>query len=250
MGFVLIKVGRSTANDFQLDREEVSNEHLEVFADVEGNVYLTDLKTETGTFVNGEKITDTVQLNSGDEVRIANTIKFNWENAVKKAMANSFSVGSDARNDIAIESETIDSFHIQIYKDFKDNVYVKDLETIHGTYVNGHRVQTAIVLKETDRLKLGKDEYDWRQLFIDRTFPLIVRKVIEPTVKEEDVKIPELPKKEEVKLILEKKVQIVPETPQKPTPKNQKNTKTKPWKILIIILLINALLALWLSRLL
>lgn len=240
MGFVLIKVGRHSSNDFQLDRDDVAAQHLEIFVDIEGNTYLTDLKTESGTFVNGERISDTVLLQDNDEVRIANTIKFNWKNAINKAMENSFSIGSDERNDIQIKEVDVEKFHLQLYKDFKQNIFVKDLDTVNGTFVNGHRVHEAIILKDDDKLRLGKNEYDWRRLFIDRTFPLIPKQEKTPIINQTD----KAPKSEKVEMPTSESQSEVDGQEQ---PK--KKTKSKVWKIILIILIIDFLLVLWLGKL-
>lgn len=254
MGFVLLKIGRDASNDFQLNREEVAPQHLELFVDIEGNVYLTDLKTASGTFVNQQRIEDTVEIYSGDEVKIANSIKFNWEAAIRKALANSFSIGSNAKNDIQLEGSDVDPFHIQLFKDFKDIIYVKDLDTVHGTFVNGYRVQTAIVLNDGDRLKLGKTEYDWKKLFIDKTFPIVHELVppkLEKTVEENPISFEPQP---EVKI-----VEVVKPTERKNTPSNltnqveektpvKKMLSKKGWIKLLVIIGIDILLVLWLMK--
>jgi pSer/pThr/pTyr-binding forkhead associated (FHA) protein len=74
------KVGRSNECDVILDHITVSREHAEFFIDPEGNAFLTDLNSTYGTFVNDQKISEPVLLNSGDIVAFGDKQFFDWEN--------------------------------------------------------------------------------------------------------------------------------------------------------------------------
>ena len=64
MNFKTIRIGRASDNDIVLIHPSVSRNHLELFYDGEGNVFLTDLNSANGTFVNGQRIVGSVQLKS------------------------------------------------------------------------------------------------------------------------------------------------------------------------------------------
>ena len=52
----LIKIGRTEGNDLVIkDDTTISRNHAEIFQDDEGNIFLTDLNSSNGTFVNGNK---------------------------------------------------------------------------------------------------------------------------------------------------------------------------------------------------
>lgn len=80
MNFKTIRVGRAKDNDIVIDEVSVSRFHLEIFFDAEGNVFLTDLNSVNGTFVNGKRIVGSVQLNSKDIVRAGVSNSLNWQN--------------------------------------------------------------------------------------------------------------------------------------------------------------------------
>lgn len=184
MSFLLIKVGRDHSNDVQIEDERVNSQHLEIFRDVEGNIYLTDLGSENGTFVNDERITDAVQLTENDEVKIANAFAFDWKGLIEKADGNSFSIGSDATNRIRVMEDGVDAFHLQLFKDFKGNIFANDLKSVNGTFINGHKIQGVALLKKDDRLKLGKHQYDWEQLFLTGRFTKVdVKEMPQPVLK-------------------------------------------------------------------
>tara|TARA_B100000767_G_scaffold238772_1_gene233685 strand:- start:8859 stop:10085 length:1227 start_codon:yes stop_codon:yes gene_type:complete len=74
-----IKIGKAEENDFVInDDSTVSRYHIQLFIDEEANVFLTDLHSTNGTFVNGLKVIEPVLLNSFDILRIGNTL-INWK---------------------------------------------------------------------------------------------------------------------------------------------------------------------------
>ncbi|MFM7594606.1 MAG: FHA domain-containing protein [Flavobacteriales bacterium] len=74
-----IRIGRSKSNHVVLDHEQIASEHLELFADTEGNVFITDLGSNQGTKVNGEVLKGFTQLKDSDEVVLGGKVKFNWK---------------------------------------------------------------------------------------------------------------------------------------------------------------------------
>lgn len=251
MSFLLIKVGREELNDIIITDERVSAQHLEIFVDVEGNVYLTDLNSELGTFVNGQRISDAVELQSGDEVRISNAFALNWEQLIAQAKRNSFAIGSEVGNDLVLTEEDVDPRHVQIFKDFKGNIFVNDLKSINGTFINGHRIQGVALIQNDDRLKLGKQHYQWQELFVSGRFPMIDVEPIEAPKVTQPIFSPEIEEKtSEVKV--EKTIVVEPEKDEKP--KNKIEEPIKPvknkWLKVALILVIDALLILWLTGIL
>ena len=74
----LIKIGKSNSNDIVIKTDNtVSREHLQIFIDDEANVFVTDMQSMNGTFVNGEKISEPVILKTYDILKIGNTL-INW----------------------------------------------------------------------------------------------------------------------------------------------------------------------------
>lgn len=73
----LIKIGSDPSNDIHRDFENdptVSRIHCEIFLDDEGNIFLKDNGSTNGTFVNGNKISESQMLDEFDVVRIGNTV--------------------------------------------------------------------------------------------------------------------------------------------------------------------------------
>lgn len=75
----LIKIGRTESNDLVIkDDTTISRNHAEIFQDDEGNIFLTDLNSSNGTFVNGNKLEDSIILKKKDIVKIGNTV-IDWK---------------------------------------------------------------------------------------------------------------------------------------------------------------------------
>ena len=80
MNFKIVKVGRAQDNDIVLTHSSVSRYHCELFYDGEGNVFLTDKNSVNGTFVNGRRVTSSVQLQPNDIVKPGLDVPLRWRN--------------------------------------------------------------------------------------------------------------------------------------------------------------------------
>ena len=82
----IIKIGKSNSNEIYEDFTNdptVSRVHCEIFVDDEGNKFLTDLNSTNGTFVNGNKISEPIQLRPFDIVRAGNSL-VKWKEYLMK----------------------------------------------------------------------------------------------------------------------------------------------------------------------
>lgn len=165
MGFVLIKFGRGEQNDVIIDRKEVSEEHCEIFVDVEGNAFLTDLNSAYGTFVNGAQIFDSVELKYTDKIHLANIITIDWVQYVEEQKKNIYSIGSSPDSRIVIHDDSVDPHHAELVKDAKGNIILNDLGSRLGTFVNGTRIVQAVFLKKDDIVQAGNCVVEWEAVF-------------------------------------------------------------------------------------
>ncbi len=93
---IKISIGRSEKNDVVLKNPFLAERHVELFIDENNAVYLTDLKSSSGTFVNDKKLVGFVKLEEGDEVFLGNGHLLKWEQIVssysKKSEKGDFSI--------------------------------------------------------------------------------------------------------------------------------------------------------------
>lgn len=66
------EVGRTREVDLFLRDPEVSRRHAR-FESNNGVVYVEDLKSSNGTFLNGRRVTEAIELREGDEVDVGTT---------------------------------------------------------------------------------------------------------------------------------------------------------------------------------
>ena len=68
-----LSIGRSREADIPLLDDKVSRVHCGIRLS-EGEFYLKDLKSRNGTFVNGQRVEDTVKLKPGDRIQVGSTV--------------------------------------------------------------------------------------------------------------------------------------------------------------------------------
>lgn len=75
----IIKIGRGSGNDVNIDDMYVSSSHCQIIMDDYGNFKLVDVNSANGTYVNGVKRRGEVALNKTDIIRVGNTT-LPWQN--------------------------------------------------------------------------------------------------------------------------------------------------------------------------
>lgn len=80
-----ITVGRDASNKKSLASGVISHRHCEIVIQPDGKIFIKDLASTNGTFVNGCKVVGKQQLKPGDKVLLAN-LPFDWEKAVEEEL--------------------------------------------------------------------------------------------------------------------------------------------------------------------
>jgi pSer/pThr/pTyr-binding forkhead associated (FHA) protein len=78
MNYQKILIGRDTSCDLVISHDSISRKHAELFIDFEGNVFVTDLSSKNGTYVNNRRIFQSEQLFIGDILMVGNKIDVDW----------------------------------------------------------------------------------------------------------------------------------------------------------------------------
>lgn len=74
---------------------------------------------------------------------------------------NTIKLGKESDNDVVIKDDIVSRHHAVIIID-SGVVKLKDLNSKNGTYVNGNRITSDVVLKPGDVVKLGNHAVDWQ----------------------------------------------------------------------------------------
>jgi pSer/pThr/pTyr-binding forkhead associated (FHA) protein len=83
MDKIHLRIGSYPDNDMIIESEGVDGHHLELFCDSDGNVFITDLNTKNGTFINGEELSGYALLKLGDKVVLGRHYVFRWESFIR-----------------------------------------------------------------------------------------------------------------------------------------------------------------------
>lgn len=118
---LLLKVGKALDNDVVLNIPFISDYHLELFKDVEGNVFMTDLNSSNGTFVNGKRLIGFIMLRPKDEVFLGSGFRLQWEQMLEKPK-------NDKRSGESITNKREPKKYVDAYEsiDSKKTIQPKD----------------------------------------------------------------------------------------------------------------------------
>ena len=97
-----ITIGREAENTFQVFDDQASRVHAKIFVKENGFLFLEDLYSANGTFVNGKKVKKSI-LGNNDRIKIGNTLF-----VVKKLSQE--------------EEESIESEHVVVSSSFTHSV--------------------------------------------------------------------------------------------------------------------------------
>ncbi len=187
-----INIGRGSKNDIVIDDNDVSREHCRlVRAEEDYEVY--DLNSTNGTFVNGQRVTTSRALRSGQLIELGEMITLEYQqdlstsdlasedNIIAPArvmpikageqyalvvevgpgprrvyalQADMVALGRDLSNDVVVQDPEVSRWHLQFIRT-PDGYSVKDNGSTNGTVLNGVRLTDVKPLKVFDTLELG-----------------------------------------------------------------------------------------------
>ena len=84
MDKIHLRIGSAKDNQLVIESVDVAPYHLELFCDTSGNVFITDLGSEQGTFVNSRRLDGFKLLKKGDRVHFGQQHVFQWEGFLPK----------------------------------------------------------------------------------------------------------------------------------------------------------------------
>ena len=148
--------GRERSNDLVVNLPVVSAHHGLVRV-IDGVMQVLDLRSRNGTFVAGKRISDWTAVGPADELRLGSYrmppgLVASWRQQLGGAAATIpavrvtdgavITIGRDPGSTICIEHPTVSWAHARIERD-GGSVFITDLRSTNGTFVNGERVRRA-----------------------------------------------------------------------------------------------------------
>ena len=179
-------IGRDPANEIQIQEPAVSNKHAVIQVQPEGT-WIQDLRSSNGTWINGQRVRKSVWLKPGDNLQIGTTINLQFnhlslestqtqatlvpggadvpaytlviQSGIQRGLSYPLkmgdnSIGRESGNDIIITEDTISRDHARITVG-EEGVWIEDLNSSNGTFVNGQRIATPTWLNPSVSIQLG-----------------------------------------------------------------------------------------------
>ena len=181
----------------------ISSEHAQLIQDENNNLYIVDLGSTNGTFINNKKIEKGVQypFSVNDIVRFSGdgglTIVFNPDNfsSIPKSTPTPVSsenfgttdiidkfrnkskitLGRSTDNDVILDNPIVSRVHATIEQKGKDNYILTDLSTLNGTFLNGRRIAGSVNVSESDVIIIGRFKLSLRGKAQDLTKEVAIR---------------------------------------------------------------------------
>jgi pSer/pThr/pTyr-binding forkhead associated (FHA) protein/NADPH-dependent 2,4-dienoyl-CoA reductase/sulfur reductase-like enzyme len=178
-------LGRDLAGDVVVPGAMASRLHAQIRHAADGALYLNDMGSVNGTFVNGARIVDAHRLAEGDVIGIGE-VQFTFGstgppvparpavfNGVLIAVTGGSAgtrylltqaetvIGRDAANDIALNDPLVSRRHAVI-RTSGGNFVVEDRGSRNGTLMNGVRLAAPRRLKPEDTIEIGQTRFVFR----------------------------------------------------------------------------------------
>jgi len=182
----VITIGRNQNCDISIQNAQISGSHAQLIHNLNNELYIVDLISTNGTFVNGQKITSNVPYPIGinDKIEFSKKgeihLTFNPENyssipilelnnskqssdilgatniLEKLNLKSKIIIGRSNECDVVLpDQKSISRKHVSIEKK-GDAIILTDLGSLNGTFLNGRRVVGSAKISITDSIYIGK----------------------------------------------------------------------------------------------
>ena len=231
-------IGRHPGSDILVQGDQVSTHHADITPIGNGRFQLRDLGSTNGTYVNGQRV-QTAVVGWADRISLG-SLPFDLRTyaallgavpapinarapapAVAPGMPDtppgSFLIGRDPRAHIQVEAPQVSTFHARLTPLPAGKFDLVDLGSSNGTFVNGQRITTTILLPG-DELRCGSHPLDlaaYQHLFSQQqATPQVPEPVIQQPRQPAPIPQPTAP--------------IAPQGPREPAPRPQQPPAPSP----------------------
>ncbi|WP_307342490.1 FHA domain-containing protein [Metabacillus malikii] len=166
-------IGRAKDNDLVIHSPIVSAHHATIHVE-NGQCKIIDENSTNGIIIDERKVTEQVLVNGmhiliddmnnpHDEgifilySELENEQDEKWNEVYFKDKP-SITIGRESSNDIALAHSLVSRKHAQIFVE-KNDIFVKDLNSTNGTFLNGKPVKQVTKLKPLDMIYIGQTKF-------------------------------------------------------------------------------------------
>jgi pSer/pThr/pTyr-binding forkhead associated (FHA) protein len=145
-------IGSGTVCDVVVDSPLASSRHCELTQAAEW-LWLKDLGSTNGTYVNGQRIAAPIRLTAGDSITLGRTVSFPWP----PELTTSIWIGRLSDNDIVLDDPRVSGHHARLVVVVGFQTLIEDLGSSNGTFLNSpdRRVIAPTPITESDTLYFG-----------------------------------------------------------------------------------------------
>lgn len=179
-----IVVGRDAKSHIRIEKSEISGLHLKIIFDDKGQLFIVDLGSTNGTFINGSRIEAGIQtpVSTSDMVTLAhpNGVKLvfnpddyqsnndpqpipfqhNFDSNVSLdklfKSKSTITIGRSPDNDLVLSHPSISRSHAKIERKGDHKFLITDLGSMNGTFVNGRQISGSSSIGRNDTIYIGR----------------------------------------------------------------------------------------------
>ena len=180
-----VVIGREASAQICLPKTVISKQHAQLIFDANSNLFIIDLGSSNGTFLNDRKLEHGVpyQIRTTDQLRFAGQqgikLVFNpdayqldkSQNPSSNSNANNItntnilekfktkniiSIGRSDDNDVVLNHSSISRRHATIEKKSQEEFIILDQNSTNGTYINGKRLNGSQRISKNDIIIIGR----------------------------------------------------------------------------------------------
>lgn len=171
----IITIGRGSNNDVVINDGVVSTNHARITVSDIGEIYIEDLNSKNGTFVNGKRISKE-SLSSSSVVVLGNH-SIDWKQIIQTAkvkkpiyipsdVVDKKLIGRNPMSQIKYSFDDVSDKHAYICKKSNGEIVLIDNNSTNGTYVNGYKINSPYVLKKGDHVLISnKHPLNWENVY-------------------------------------------------------------------------------------
>ena len=166
-------IGSGEDAHIKLDNSRISRDHLQIIYNKEGGLYVQDLESTNGTFLNGIKLEESQPLEHKDKLQLAgvNDILIIVEKPTSDAIIdtqnniidklknkNRIFIGRSTDCDVVLNYGTVSKYHASITKKSANTYTIVDGGSRNGTFVNGRKIKKLTEITSTDKIFIGRHQ--------------------------------------------------------------------------------------------
>jgi ABC transport system ATP-binding/permease protein len=170
-------VGSGSEVDIKINNSRVSRSHLQLVYNPSGDLFVQDLDSTNGTFLNGNKLksSENKKLKNKDRLQLAGlngiviliedpstSFKSNTSESTKTDIVEKLktkriiTIGRNKNCDIVFNSNIISKTHASIERSVNGGYILKDLNSRNGVFVNGRKIKGVAKIGLKDKIYIGR----------------------------------------------------------------------------------------------